>query len=319
MDWARFIFSYSKGCLAGSLGRFLVGINQKVRVIFGVGRIDVAFVGEEDAVLRGVDVVDTADAHAQEAEEIGGFGPELFGVLEGGEEKHVGLDDVFADFVVCERVGHGGEVVVTVETFADGGLFAGKKFVIVALLELVLGLVVKAGERHVLDAVFDEAGEGELGDRDAGVFADVVEEHGGDELVGDIVVVNGESVTDHGERVDDVGLAVVAGLTFVPVDHIAEGAKADVHATANENAAEESDSRIDVLEATDEGGGQAGAGRLVGSGRAGWWLTGADRLGRGGALSGGVKLNDGIARTCGGRENGTEFSVFHKDTFFSKN
>lgn len=283
-----------KAALRAASIDILVGIGQKVGVIFGVGRIDVAFVGEEDAVLRSVDVVDAADAHAQEAEEVGGLGPELFGVLKGGEEEYVGLNDVFADFVVCECVGHGGEVVVTVETFSDGGLFAGERFVIVAFLELVLGLVVKAGERHVLDTVFDEAGEGELGDGDVSFFADVVEEHGGDELVGDVVVVDGESVADHGERMDDVGLAVVAGLTFVPVDHIAEGAEADVHVAADKNAAKESDGGANVLEATDEGG--EGRGRLVRSAGADWRLTGTDRLGRGGAFSRSVRFNDGIAR-----------------------
>ncbi len=49
-----------------------------------------------------------------------------------------------------------------------------------------------------------------------------MEELDGDKLVGDVGVVDGHGVADHGERVDDVGLAVTAGLTGVVLLHVAK-------------------------------------------------------------------------------------------------
>ena len=119
-------------------------MGQEVRVILSVGSVDERRVGEPDLVGESVDVVETADAGAEETEEVGGFGPELLAVLEGGQEEQVGLDDVFADFVLGESGRHGGEVVVTVEAFADGGFLALKQLVIEALFQLILGLIVEA-------------------------------------------------------------------------------------------------------------------------------------------------------------------------------
>ncbi len=64
----------------------LVGVSEKIRIVDGVGRIDETFVGELDMVGERVNIVDAADAHTQETEEVGGFRPEVFGAFEGGEK-----------------------------------------------------------------------------------------------------------------------------------------------------------------------------------------------------------------------------------------
>lgn len=79
-----------------------------------------------------------------------------------------------------------------------------------------------------------------------------MEEEGGDEDVGNILVIDRDGVANHGERMDDVGLSVATGLTFVMFHHVTEGTEADLHTTADENAPQESHGRINILEATDE-------------------------------------------------------------------
>lgn len=200
----------------------LVGVGEKIRIVGGVGRIDEAFVGELDMVGERVNIVDAADAHTQETEEVGGFRPEVFGAFEGGEKQEVGFDNVLADFVFFKGGRHGGKVVVTVKTFADGGFFAFKELVVVTTFETILGLIIEAGERHVFDAVFDDTGEGKFVDRNAGIFTDVVEELDGNKLISDVGVVDGHGVTNHRKRVNNVGLTVAAGLAGMMLLHVTE-------------------------------------------------------------------------------------------------
>ncbi len=49
-----------------------------------------------------------------------------------------------------------------------------------------------------------------------------MEELDGNELIGDVGVVDGHGVANHGERVDDVGLTVAAGLAGMMLLHVTE-------------------------------------------------------------------------------------------------
>lgn len=124
----------------------LGGIGEKVEIVFSVGWVDEALVGKLDAVIESIKIIDAADAHAEESEEVGGFGPEIFGTLQSGKEEAVGFDDVFANLIIGKGGGHGGEIIETVETLTDGGLLALEEFVVIALFELILRFVVKTGK-----------------------------------------------------------------------------------------------------------------------------------------------------------------------------
>lgn len=99
--------------------------------------------------------------------------------------------------VLGEGSRHSGEVIEAIETFTDNGVLVLGEFAIVALLKLVFGFVVKAGERHIFDTVLNDAVEGKLVGGDAGIFTDVVEKEGGSKFIGNVGVVDGDGLADH--------------------------------------------------------------------------------------------------------------------------